>query len=241
MADSTSNNTLLDLPGITRRARLMLKETRKDGTEFAQIVGVPYSTMRAYLSGNRAPSPEFLAGIYRAFRINPVWLLTGDGPIQVDGVVSASPHRHVEIPLLQASATSTAGDAQAAGVPSANESHATYETRPGSLSLSRDFLTRHLLDSEAVSAVEVRGSAATLQLSNSDQVVIDRNDTQPRSGFVYVIRQGDELLVKHCQRLPGGLLRVSNANQTDTPYDIDLAHSTDVTVVGRVVASLHEW
>ncbi|MCY1241597.1 hypothetical protein D9M72_545060 [compost metagenome] len=53
--------------------------------------------------------------------------------------------------------------------------------------------------------------------------------------------QGDELLVKYCQLLPDGILRVSSENQNYPTYDIDLSKTDGVSIVGRVRASTHEW
>jgi len=79
------------------------------------------------------------------------------------------------------------------------------------------------------------------KLSDGDAVLIDKNQTTPKSGFAYVLRQGDELLVKYCQLMPEGILRVSSENKSFEPYDINLAKVTDVSILGRVVASTHEW
>lgn len=78
-------------------------------------------------------------------------------------------------------------------------------------------------------------------LSHGDRVLVDLNDTRPQSGFVYVLRQGDELLVKYCQLLPDGVLRVSSANKQFESYDVDLNRNPGIAIVGRVVASMHEW
>lgn len=79
-------------------------------------------------------------------------------------------------------------------------------------------------------------------LHSGDLVLLNLADTQPRSGRAYALRQGDELLVKYCQLMPGGLLRVSSANPDFPPYDIDLGKSAaEVQVLGSVQSSMHEW
>jgi len=192
--------------------------------------------MRAYITGSRPPSAEFLAGCFRAFTFMPSWLLTGDGPMRRDADASvqagaATSGSYVVVPVL---------DVQASAGPGAvNEPAAEYQV--GGMCLSTKWLAARRLSATKLRVIQVRGSSMEGVLWNGDRVLIDKTDTQVRSGFVYVLRQGDELLVKYCQQLPGGVLRVSSANPAFVPYDVDLAKATDVAIVGRVVASMHEW
>ena len=71
---TTTEAAALDLRAIAARERLMLEVLQVDGAQFAEKIGVPYSTMRSYIAGGRAPSPEFLAGCYRAYAVMPSWL-----------------------------------------------------------------------------------------------------------------------------------------------------------------------
>ena len=47
-------------------------------------------------------------------------------------------------------------------------------------------------------------------------------------------------LVKYAQLLLG-IRRLSSENQTYKPYDIDLSKESGVLILGRMVASTHEW
>lgn len=214
----------------------MISETEADGAAFAASVGVPYSTMRSYLYGNRAPSAEFLAGVFTTYGYMPSWLLTGQGPRLVgdsaDERAKKAEEEFVTIPLLN-------GVKASAGYGSLNEPAAEYNVQ--GLSFSRAWLAKRGLNSQVLKVIEVKGRSMEPVLSDGDRVLIDMSDTQPRSGYVYVLRQGEELLVKYCQLQPGGVLRVTSANNQYPSYDIVLNETMDVQIVGRVVASMHEW
>lgn len=232
----TDTTTALDLAAIAERVRKMLVAAGQDGTDFASSVGVPYGTMRAYISGQRPPSAEFLIGCYRAFGFLPAWVLAGEGPMAKDGkteppTASAADPDLVPVPRLNVRASAGPGQVQ--------EEPAEYAV--DAISVSRSWLAKRHLSAAKLRAIEVRGSSMQGVLSDGDLVVLDVSDTTPRSGFVYALRQGDELQVKFVQLLPGGILRVSSANPAFAPYEVDLAKSADVTVVGRVVASMHDW
>ncbi|EGC51097.1 hypothetical protein NMXN1568_1041 [Neisseria meningitidis N1568] len=49
------------------------------------------------------------------------------------------------------------------------------------------------------------------------------------------MRIGNDLFVKRVQRIPGKLL-VTSENSRYAPFEIDLSHTDDIAIVGRV-----EW
>lgn len=236
MTESDPINSQLDLGQIARRLREAMTAVGKDGKSFAIDVGVPYSTMRAYLSAERAPSAEFLAGVFRAYAINPAWLLAGDGPKllgQPDSGPDSERSTYV-VPVLGVQAS--------AGHGVVNEPVAQYGIGGvGGMAFTAEWLRKRHLQVSNLAVITVKGASMEGVLDHGDQLLIDKSDTTPRSGMIYVLRQGDELLVKFCQLLPGGVLRVSSANPYFAPYDVDLSKSADVQIVGRVVAALHEW
>lgn len=226
----------LDLAAIGARIREAISSSGADGTTFAERVGVPYSTMRSYLSGNRAPSAEFLVGSFTAFGVMPSWLLTGDLPMKRVDATDINPEGEMAGEFVTISRLPIQ---VSAGHGAVNEPLSDYGS--GGLCFSRAWLARRRLNPLGLRVVEVKGRSMDGVLSDGDLVLIDMHDIKPRSGFVYVLRQGDELLVKYCQLLPGGVLRVSSANTQFAPYDVVLNESSDVEIVGRVVASMHEW
>lgn len=222
----------LDLVAIGRRVRQAISSCHVDGTDFAAAVGIPYSTMRSYLSGSRAPSAEFLTAAFLVYDISPAWVLTGQLPMKSSGAAKVDQSDYVSIPLLN-------GVQASAGHGAMNEPHGEYSVQ--GLAFSRTWLKARGLSHQNLRVIEVRGQSMEPVLSDADRVLIDMSDTQPRSGYVYVLRQANELLVKYCQLLPGGVLRVSSANQQFAAYDVKLHEAADVQIVGRVVASMHEW
>jgi phage repressor protein C with HTH and peptisase S24 domain len=234
MTPQDPNIASLDLTAIAERLRTAIAAELISGKDFAERCGVPYSTMRTYLDRGRAPSSELLAAMYRTFGVMPHWVLTGDEPMRRNtpaGKPEVTASEFVTVPLLPIKAS--------AGNGAVNEAPASYEV--AGMCFRREWLLRRHLNPAALAVITVRGASMAGVLADGDQVLIDQSDTHPRSGYVYVIRQGDELLVKFCQLLPGGLLRVSSANTQFAAYDVDLNKTPDVQIVGRVVASMHEW
>ncbi len=220
----------IDLAAIAHRVRKMLANLGISGTAFCETTGIAYSTFRTYMSGSRAPSAEFFAAAYRSYGVAATWLLTGEG--SMSGTANATDTRDfVTIPVLAV---------QVAAGPGAVNSPETESPASG-MCISRGWLARRNLNPRNLRVVEVRGASMAGVLSHGDQVLLDQSDCNPRSGFVYVLRVGEELLVKYLELRPGGVLRVGSANPSFEPYDVDLSKTPDVAVVGRVVASMHDW
>lgn len=203
-------------------------ERQRIGMNQAQlglICGVSKTSQLNYESGKRSPDSIYLNAAMQA-GVDVMYVLTGQRHTS-----SAQDDAFVSIPMLSVRAS--------AGNGTLNEPSAEYVVQ--GLAFSRAWLSRRKLSPQNLKVIEVKGASMEGVLSDGDRVLIDLQDKQPRSGFVYVLRQGDELLVKYCQLLPGGVLRVSSANAQFESYDVELERAQDVEIVGRVVASMHEW
>lgn len=189
-------------------------------TEFATLCGVSRTTQFNYEAGDRAPDAEYLQRAHET-GIDVQYVITGHkAECREDFVV---------VPQYDVAASAGAGALNGT------------ETTAGGLSFSRQWLTKRGLNPSTLKVIHVSGESMLPRLSDGDKVLVDISDTTPKSGRAYVLLQGEELLVKHCQLLPDGLLRVSSANSDYPTYDIDLSKTHGVSIVGRVRASTHEW
>lgn len=209
--------------GIGERLRAERQRLGYGQADFGAAVGVSKTTQFNYEAGDRMPDARYLRRA-AALGLDVLLVVTGTKS-------DKDTDRYVRVPVLQVHASAGSG--------SLNEDAAAYEA--GGLCFSKDWLAVRQLSPARLTVITVRGSSMEGVLSDGDQVLIDQQDLKPRSGFVYVLRQGDELLVKYCQMLPGGVLRVTSANQSFAAYDVDLSSTPDVEIIGRVVASMHEW
>lgn len=188
--------------------------------EFGAKCGVSKTSQFNYESGGRSPDGEYL---FRAHQLgaNTEYVITGSGARPDNEFVRVARH-HVSA---------------SAGAGSVNEESGAVN----GLCFSRKWLNKKRLNPANLLVIDVVGDSMAGKLSEGDSVLIDKSQATPKSGVAFVIRQGDELLVKYAQLLPHGILRLSSENQTYKPYDVDLAKESDVSILGRVVASTHEW
>lgn len=83
----------------------------------------------------------------------------------------------------------------------------------------------------SASLIEAVGESMMPTIMPGDRLLVDRSDTRvPAGGAVFVVRRGDELLVKRVRRHGAGLVLVS-----DNPaWDAVTCAPGEATVIGRV-------
>jgi transcriptional regulator with XRE-family HTH domain len=215
-----STNVLIGQRLCAERQRLRLTQV-----ELAETAHVSKTSQINYESGRRSPDAGYLAAV-AAIGVDVLYVVTGRASAPLP-VTSST----VTIPRLDGRAWSTS--------PAVNEERAAYNVDAPCVSAA--WLAARQLAPAQVRSVKVVGTSMQGVLADGDLVLMDQSDTKPRSGYVYGIRQGEELLIKYCEQLPGGVLRISSANPAFAPYDVDLTKNDDFAIIGRVVASMHDW
>ena len=108
--------------------------------------------------------------------------------------------------------------------------------------LPRDMFRRRGLDAhETVRIVRVRGESMEPELSGGDRLVVDTADRDPVTGVLFVLWDGNGLVVKRIETVSadGGpqTFRLKSANPRYADYD---CLAGDVHIAGRVLWSIRE-
>ena len=72
------------LKSIADRLQGLVRDSGKKAREIASITGVPPENISRYLNAKRMLNSNNLMALARFFRVNPNWLLTGEGPMRLD-------------------------------------------------------------------------------------------------------------------------------------------------------------
>ena len=91
-------------------------------------------------------------------------------------------------------------------------------------------------DFKKLRVISVKGDSMAGVLNERDNILINCGKNKPGNGL-YVVRIGNDLIVKRIQSMPGGKLLVTSANEAYAPFEID-AHQEyeDIAIIGKV-----EW
>lgn len=89
---------------------------------------------------------------------------------------------------------------------------------------------------------EIAGNSMSPTLKDRDFILVNLKDTNIRTGYIYLIRMDDELMVKRLENRPGGILILRSDNPDYDDIKIDKNNEDiGVQVYGRMVWSCREY
>ena len=202
--------------------------------EFFEYIDVSKPTMRNYISGTSTPNGTFLRDIRTKIGVSPTWLLLGEGPkyITTSDQNWSKPDRKTQfIPIPRFDVAASAG----------NGSISESELGTGHYAFNLSWLERRGLTANHLAVIEVNGDSMEPELYNGDLILLDRAQDEPKDGHIFVVRYSDELFVKRVQTMPDHCVSLRSTNKFYKDIDVNLQKNHDLTFIGRVVASMHEW
>ncbi len=214
-----------ELVGVNERLKEVRKTLKLTQEKFAKGLGATLRAVQNYEAQsktNRRNVPiEILDAALKTFKVNPAWLLTGEGDMFIDkniNVIKDQEKDYYKIPIYNVKA--------AAGSGYINEP----EKIEGSLCFKRQWVQTVLLTlPENLFIIQVSGDSMEPTFRDGDIIAGDKSKIYDKQDGIYVIRRGDELMVKRLQFL-NGKYRVLSDNTLYPPYE-----TKDIALIGKVV------
>jgi len=119
--------------------------------------------------------------------------------------------------------------------------HVTTEASSGRYSFNRKWLERRGLKENHLSVISIRGDSMEPDLYDHDLILMDEAQTALKDGHIYVVHYSDGLYVKRIQFLPDGQIHLTSRNISYPPIAVKHPEADGLNIIGRVVASMHEW
>ena len=243
----------------TFKDRLTLLWPAKSTSEIADKIGMSYVGLSKVFSKDALPKADTLLKIHEVSGCDLKWLMTGEGVPFPKGAATGS-NQELQEPVAGYNAKWNAKSIQTApevldtlGNPvdlsefvfiprynvkvAAGHGYTVEDEKPRFTMAFRKYWIRFYLrtDPKSLSVVKVAGDSMEGILFDGDNVLVDHSRNQPGNGL-YVLRIGEELIVKRTQTLPGNHLLVSSANEAYQPFELNLADETSgVEIIGKVV------
>lgn len=229
----------MEFPALGDRIRVVRDQVaHMSRDDFAQQLQMTRSSLQLYEDGKREPKPSLLRAMAAQFNIDPGWLLTGEGVM-----LRGAPMPEAEPCLCLDTLGSPVDLDEFVFVPrynlqaSAGHGAASDGEKPVfTMAFRRYWIVNYLhADPHDLSVISVKGDSMEGVLNDKDVILINRSDTSATSGL-FVLRIDGDLVVKRVQRLPGGTLEISSANEAYKPFSVD-SHNPpdDFSIIGRVV------
>lgn len=196
---------------------------------FAAPLGVNDHKIKHIETGKQRADHEILAALRTVYGVDLNRLFDGD--IGADPETTIDPS-FVMVPRYTVSAS--AGN---------SASFVSEEMDISYYAFSQDWINRRGLNANELQIVNVRGDSMEPTLYDGDLILLDRSQDKAADGHTFVVRLWDEHVVKHVQRVGDKTISLISANKVYPPREIELIEgdNTDFQIIGRVVASMHEW
>ena len=225
-------------------------------SDFADRLGISLSSWRRYESGERDPDAETLVALHEKVGVNPLWILCGkresaeaemarlvntagialateQGRIAFEWqgqLVDIDPMDYHWVPVFDVEFGAGNG-----GFIDFNEPPKAWDAYRKSWLAGEGLIGHQLLKAG------IRGVSMFPKLDDGSMQLFDASDKLIRSGEIFGVRIGEELICKYLRHLPGGLIEVRSENPAPeySPFTIRADQlGEDVQIVGRVVLKL---
>ena len=216
-----------------------LKEARTkrklSQTALSEKSGVPQQTIHA-IENKKAKSTGHLFPLAKALHINPEWLSTGEGAMEMErkpedssGFLLGEPASPgygapFSIPVFAI----TAGMGRGRFLDS-EQVLKIVVFDPATL---RDMNLSGSV--HGIVAVYADGESMLPTIPPKSIVFVDRNQRDLRDG-VYLVRLEEMIYVKRLQRLPNHKVKVISDNSIYEPFEVDLKNGDDFEILGKVL------
>ena len=189
-------------------------------TELAERMGVNKNTISQYKTGSRKPPMDTLEELVKALGVSLPEFFACKDVSKPDLVfvekVKAKP---------RAGRGGLEGDSE----------------HDGYYSFHTSFIARKGGSAESMKIFEVAGDSMSPTLDDGDLIMVNTRETDVRTGRIYLLRIGEELMVKRLETRPGGVLIIRSDNKEYDDIPVNLSEDSDVEVFGRMVWSCREY
>jgi phage repressor protein C with HTH and peptisase S24 domain len=227
MQQSTQNATATAIG-----ERLAEIRGNKSQGAFADELGIHKNSLGHYERGNRVPDAEILLKLVgMGFDAN--WILTGNGSPRPEATPGNLTQDIEKLKRL---------DEEFALIPGYNVQVAAGhgaiagdESPTRELAFRRKWLRFRGFHEQDLALVFAKGDSMEPTISDNETVMVDTSERKLRDGHIYVIRNGDHLLVKRIQTLWNDGVQLLSDNKEYPPQEISSSDLDSLEVIGKVV------
>ena len=204
------------IESFQNRLEKALKYRNMKPVELHEKTGISESLISKYLSGNAIARQRKITLISDVLRINPVWLMGYDVPIE-EIKTDKLGNPIAEIPLL--------------GTVKAGYDYMAQENWEGMIEVDKNIIK----DGADYFALTIKGDSMFPILMENDIVIIKRQDDFETGDLVVAIINGDEATIKKGKKGNNSiLLQPLNSNYEPLIFTYDEMKTIPVTIIGIV-------
>jgi phage repressor protein C with HTH and peptisase S24 domain len=207
--------------GVVARLKKAAEQKGWTHAEIATASGVPIGTVHKLMRGATDPQLTTMQRVVECLGLSMDYALNGisDESGDWETALPQLSRDQVRIPIYDI-------------VVSAGSGREVLREEPISWATFPALYVRELGEASSLQMISVEGDSMEPDLRSGDKVIFDSSATQPRDGM-YVVRLGDQLLVKRLRIVAAGRVELVSSNPIYQPFTVDLARD-DFEIKGRV-------
>lgn len=225
--------------GVIERIRQFQSQNDITIQQLSSALGFAKGTVEKYLNGPKYPKTEFFLAFSSKYGVSLQWILEGVGPVfwaktVSSGAESYSPTTPSDDSFIQIKRYTAEASAGHGSQVSGSEGTGHY-------AFNQRWLDRRGLNANSLSVISVRGDSMEPDLYENDLLLLDHAQTDLKDSHIYAVQFSEGLYVKRIQHLPEGQIHLISRNTNYPPITVKHPVADGVQIIGRVVASMHEW
>ena len=222
---ATKPPTVDNTEGFAGRLRFLRDASRLQNIQLAVALGVSEGGLKKWLSGVAEPSLRNLVNIQEVTGVAFQWMATGEGPM-FDSVQepAALASGLVYVPRYDVRVAAGAGQIVES------------ESIRAFLAFREDWIRSRLRRNPAnLVAFEAYGDSMEPTIADGDVILVDTSEVRVRGSAIYVVRAGEEAIVKRIELDLDGSLVIKSDNPTYEQRTLRGDQLDQVRVLGKVV------
>lgn len=220
------------------RLKKIASDNSLDLKQLSAEIGFSYRTIQNYLAGISVPKADFYEKLSTSFGVSPNWVILGIEPMYVS---TKNGDLGKEFPTGKENPTFVPIQRYEVDASAGHGTQVSDEMPQGVYAFNERWLERRNLSSSSLSVISVSGNSMEPDLYDNDLVLIDHASNELADSNIYAVRFSGALYVKRIQHQPSGKVLLISKNKDYPPIEITHPVADGVEVIGRIVASMHEW
>lgn len=210
---------------MNERLKILRKSLGLTQTEFGKRIGMTMQGIQKWEKGKSKPQQSTIKALISTFNVNPDWLLNGTGEMFIG---DASRQQEVSdiisipyYPEVSAAAGSGALVYDENTVKNIKISSAIINIKTG----------------DKVCFINATGNSMQPVIDDRDLLLVDLTHKDFIDEGIYVVRLENTLLVKRLQKIPNGIVLISdNPQYAPITLNSDNFNENDAAIIGKVIS-----
>ena len=215
---------------MNERLKILRKSLGLTQTEFGKRIGMTMQGIQKWEKGKSKPQQSTIKALISTFNVNPDWLLNGTGEMFLDNT-----SRQQEVSdIISIPYYPEVSAAAGSGALVYDENSVKH------LQISSAII--NISTGDNVCLINATGNSMQPVIDDRDLLLVDLTHKDFIDEGIYVVRLENTLLVKRLQKIPNGIVLISDNPQYEKIIlNSDNFNENDAAIIGKVISVIKNF